>query len=114
VRQGITPFVVRPGRDHFESVAALCCTSPHDAASVRTARTDRAHDLKFRVVEPLVLEQRRTSRTGSVLSWRAIGQKLDIPAMMAVDDYRTFACTETVPLEVVTKRSNGRREAVAV
>jgi hypothetical protein len=40
------------------------------------------------------------------LSWRAIGTKLGIPAMTAVDSYRN-TCTETVP--PVVPVSVGRR-----
>ena len=42
------------------------------------------------------------------LSWRAIGKKLGIPAMTAVDSYRQLACTETVVPEVPV--SGGKRK----
>jgi len=43
------------------------------------------------------------------LSWRAIGKKLGIPAMTAVDSYRNTApCTETVVPE--TQASSGKRK----
>lgn len=43
------------------------------------------------------------------LSWRAIGQKLGIPAMTALDSYRQSpACTETVPAEKPV--SGGKRK----
>lgn len=41
------------------------------------------------------------------LSWRAIGKKVGIPAMTALDSYRT-GCTETVPAEVAV--SSGKRK----
>jgi DNA invertase Pin-like site-specific DNA recombinase len=45
------------------------------------------------------------------LSWRAIGNTLGIPAMTALDSYRTSPCTETVPPN--TAASSGKRKAVA-
>jgi DNA invertase Pin-like site-specific DNA recombinase len=43
------------------------------------------------------------------MSWRAIGTKLGIPAMTAVDSYRN-ACTETVPAELALSggKHNGK------
>jgi DNA invertase Pin-like site-specific DNA recombinase len=41
------------------------------------------------------------------LSWRAIGKKLGIPAMTAVDSYRNV-CTEIVPPEAA--RPDGKRK----
>lgn len=49
------------------------------------------------------------------LSWRAIGQKLGIPAMTAVDAYRNAApCTETVPSEAAITPKKTRKHPVAV
>jgi DNA invertase Pin-like site-specific DNA recombinase len=48
------------------------------------------------------------------LSWRAIGRKLDIPAMTALDSYRQSApCTETVLAEKTVSRSKRKRKTVA-
>jgi hypothetical protein len=45
------------------------------------------------------------------LSWRAIGKKLGIPAMTAVDSYRG-GCTETV--SAGTPDSSGKRKKKTV
>ncbi|MGJ5813690.1 recombinase family protein [Paludibaculum fermentans] len=50
------------------------------------------------------------------LSWRAIGKKLGIPAMTALDSYRQTApatCTETVPVEKAVQRSKRKRKTIA-
>jgi DNA invertase Pin-like site-specific DNA recombinase len=50
-------------------------------------------------------------RDAEGLSWRAIGQKLNIPAMTALDAYRTTAsCTETVLTKIPV--SSGKRKLV--
>ena len=46
------------------------------------------------------------------LSWRAIGTKLGIPAMTALDSYRT-GCTETVPAEVAVCSDKRNKKSVA-
>jgi len=46
------------------------------------------------------------------LSWRAIGTKLGIPAMTALDSYRN-GCTETVPTEVPDSSSKRKRKTAA-
>jgi DNA invertase Pin-like site-specific DNA recombinase len=46
------------------------------------------------------------------LSWRAIGKKLGIPAMTALDSYRT-GCTETVPVDVAVSRAKRKKNTVA-
>jgi DNA invertase Pin-like site-specific DNA recombinase len=50
------------------------------------------------------------------LSWRAIGKKLNIPAMTAVDSYRSSApaCTETVPPRKPVSGTKRKRKTVAV
>jgi DNA invertase Pin-like site-specific DNA recombinase len=51
------------------------------------------------------------------LSWRAIGKKLDIPAMTALDSYRNSApaaCTETVPVEEAVQGSKRKGKTAAV
>lgn len=45
------------------------------------------------------------------LSWRAIGTKLGIPAMTAVDSYRN-ACTETVPPETAIPVGKRKKKPV--
>ncbi|MGJ5818789.1 recombinase family protein [Paludibaculum fermentans] len=50
------------------------------------------------------------------LSWRAIGKKLGIPAMTALDSYRqtpTLECTETVPVEKAVQGGKRKRKSVA-
>ena len=46
------------------------------------------------------------------LSWRAIGTKLGIPAMTALDSYRQSACTETVVLEDPVSSGKRRKKTV--
>jgi DNA invertase Pin-like site-specific DNA recombinase len=46
------------------------------------------------------------------LSWRAIGKQLGIPAMTALDSYRT-GCTETVPAEVTVSSAKRKKKTVA-
>ncbi len=49
------------------------------------------------------------------LSWRAIGEKLSIPAMTALDSYRQSApCTETVVPEAAVRGGKHRKKLVAV
>jgi len=51
------------------------------------------------------------------LSWRAIGKKLGIPAMTALDSYRQSApatCTETVVPEVTVPGDKRKKKIVAV
>lgn len=50
------------------------------------------------------------------LSWRAIGTKLGIPAMTALDSYRQSppsTCTETVPAEVAVSGTKRKKKIVA-
>src|SRR5215831_19095516 len=50
------------------------------------------------------------------LSWRAIGKKLGIPAMTALDSYRQSApaaCTETVPSEQPISATKRKKKIVA-
>lgn len=48
------------------------------------------------------------------LSWRAIGTKLGIPAMTALDSYRQSApCTETVPADKPDPSGKRKRKTVA-
>ena len=47
------------------------------------------------------------------LSWRAIGKKLGIPAMTALDSYRQSACTETVVPEAPVSSGKRKRKTVA-
>jgi putative DNA-invertase from lambdoid prophage Rac len=48
------------------------------------------------------------------LSWRAIGEKLSIPAMTALDAYRSFECTETVsPENSDSQRKRKKKTAAA-
>jgi hypothetical protein len=50
------------------------------------------------------------------LSWRAIGNKLGIPAMTALDSYRQSApaaCTETVPMEKAVSGGKRKKKFVA-
>ena len=54
-------------------------------------------------------------RDADGLSWRAIGKKLGIPAMTALDSYRQSApCTETVPAEKAVPSGKGKKKLVAV
>ena len=46
------------------------------------------------------------------LSWRAIGRQLGIPAMTALDSYRS-GCTETVPAEVAASSGKRNKKTVA-
>ena len=46
------------------------------------------------------------------LSWRAIGKQLDIPAMTALDSYRT-GCTETVPSNKPDPGGKRKKKTVA-
>jgi hypothetical protein len=46
------------------------------------------------------------------LSWRAIGKELRIPAMTALDSYRT-GCTETVPASVPISSGKRKKKTVA-
>ena len=46
------------------------------------------------------------------LSWRAIGKQLGIPAITALDSYRT-GCTETVPVEVAVSDGKRKRKTAA-
>jgi DNA invertase Pin-like site-specific DNA recombinase len=46
------------------------------------------------------------------LSWRAIGTKLGIPAMTALDSYRN-GCTETVPPDGAVSGSKSRKKIAA-
>jgi DNA invertase Pin-like site-specific DNA recombinase len=46
------------------------------------------------------------------LPWRAIGTKLGIPAMTALDSYRN-GCTETVPAEVAPSSGKRNKKSVA-
>jgi DNA invertase Pin-like site-specific DNA recombinase len=46
------------------------------------------------------------------LSWRAIGSTLGIPAMTALDSYRS-GCTETVPAEVAVSSAKRRKKNAA-
>jgi len=51
------------------------------------------------------------------LSWRAIGTKLGIPAMTALDSYRRSApatCTETVVSEAAVSGGKRKEKTVAV
>lgn len=53
-------------------------------------------------------------RDAEGLSWRAIGQKLNIPAMTALDSYRQSApCTETVVPEGPVSSGKRKRKTVA-
>jgi DNA invertase Pin-like site-specific DNA recombinase len=47
------------------------------------------------------------------LSWRAIGAKLGIPAMTALDSYRQSGCTETVVPEAPASSGKRKRQTVA-
>jgi putative DNA-invertase from lambdoid prophage Rac len=48
------------------------------------------------------------------LSWRAIGRKLGIPAMTAVDSYRQSSpCTETVVPEAPVSSGKRKKQTVA-
>ncbi len=46
------------------------------------------------------------------LSWRAIGKQLGIPAMTALDSYRT-GCTESVSAEVAVSSAKRNKKTVA-
>ena len=47
------------------------------------------------------------------LSWRAIGKKLGIPAMTALDSYRQSGCTETVVPEAPVSSGKRTKKTVA-
>lgn len=93
VHEGFAPFVVRPGRDHFKGPSGLRRASPHHAAGVRSARTGRTDDLKFRVVESLVLEK-------------------GIRAIWAVQDKLTLNADEEKVIELVRELVSGQERTV--
>lgn len=72
-----------------------------------------AHHQRVRSSSPKSSARSRPSNTRGAF-WRAIGKKLGIPAMTALEAYRTFAvCTETVLPEKAVSVSKRNKKSAA-
>ena len=62
-REGFAPFMVGPGRDHFEDPPSLRCAFSHHVAGVLSTRTGRAQDFELSVADPHVHEEGQSTVT---------------------------------------------------